>query len=181
MVTASDQVSDRVKGFEAGADEFLTKPVSDVILIAQLRSLTRLKMVTDALRMRAVTSKEIGLQSLEREAAADAGRNGRILIVDDRAASYERLQVMLAGEQSVDIEDNPAEALFRTREGNYDLLIVSLRFNSFDGLRLQPGPCPRADPQLAYPGNCGHGQRRAVGPGPRDRDQCLPDASGRQE
>ena len=61
MVTALDQASDRVKGLEAGADDFLTKPVSDIALIARVRSLVRLKMITDELRMRAVTSKEIGL------------------------------------------------------------------------------------------------------------------------
>jgi two-component system cell cycle response regulator len=136
MVTALDQVSDRVKGLDAGADDFLTKPVCDVALVARVRSLARLKMVTDELRMRAVTSKEIGLQSPEREAIADSGRNGRILIVDDRPASSGRLQTMLAGEQSVDVEDDPSEALFHAAEGNYDLLIVSLSFKSFDGLRL---------------------------------------------
>src|SRR6185503_9361760 len=60
IVTALDQVSDRVRGIEAGADDFLTKPVSDVALIARVRSLARLKMVTDELRMRALTSREIG-------------------------------------------------------------------------------------------------------------------------
>ena len=39
MVTALDQPSDRVKGLEAGADDFLTKPVSEVALIARVRSL----------------------------------------------------------------------------------------------------------------------------------------------
>ena len=47
MVTALDHPSDRVKGLDAGADDFLTKPVSDVVLIARVRSLTRLKMMTD--------------------------------------------------------------------------------------------------------------------------------------
>ncbi|MGH6683451.1 MAG: response regulator, partial [Pseudolabrys sp.] len=71
MVTALDQPSDRVKGLEAGADDFLTKPVSDVALIARVRSLSRLKMVTDELRLRALTSKEIGIESPERDAVAE--------------------------------------------------------------------------------------------------------------
>src|SRR6516165_8925919 len=95
MVTALDQPSDRVKGLEAGADDFLTKPVSDVALIARVRSLARLKLMTDELRMRAVTSRDIGIESPEREAVAEVGRNGRILIVDDRPSSYEHIAAML--------------------------------------------------------------------------------------
>src|ERR1043166_1594076 len=98
MVTALDHPSDRVRGLEAGADDFLTKPVSDVALIARVRSLARLKLMTDELRMRAVTSKEIGIQNPENEAVADTGRNGRILAVDDRKASYERIAQMLQDE-----------------------------------------------------------------------------------
>src|SRR6202045_3673798 len=67
MVTALDQPSDRVRGLEAGADDFLTKPVSDIALVARVRSLTRLKLVTDELRMRALTSKEIGIENPARE------------------------------------------------------------------------------------------------------------------
>src|SRR6201982_3480535 len=84
MVTALDQPSDRVRGLEAGADDFLTKPVSDVALIARVRSLPRLKLMTDEMRMRALTSRDIGIESPEREAIAEVGRDGRILIVDDR-------------------------------------------------------------------------------------------------
>src|ERR1700710_508721 len=73
MVTALDQPSDRVRGLEAGADDFLTKPVNDIALISRVRSLARLKMVTDELRMRALTSMEIGIQSPEREAVAEKG------------------------------------------------------------------------------------------------------------
>ncbi|MDB5602733.1 MAG: two-component response regulator [Xanthobacteraceae bacterium] len=136
MVTALDQPSDRLRGLEAGADDFLTKPVSDVILIARVRSLTRLKMVTDELRMRALTSREIGMQSPELEAMADAGRGGRVLLVDDRQSSYERMAEMLGTEQTVEIEPDPQAALITAADGDYDLVIVSLSFESFDGLRL---------------------------------------------
>ena len=136
MVTALDQPSDRVRGLEAGADDFLTKPIPELALIARVRSLTRLKMVTDELRMRALTSRDIGIESPEREAVADTGRGGRVLIVDDRPASYERIAAMLAKEHSVEVEADPNEALFRAADGNYDLLIVSLGLENFDGLRL---------------------------------------------
>jgi two-component system cell cycle response regulator len=136
MVTALDQPAGRVRGLEAGADDFLTKPVSDMALISRVRSLARLKMVTDELRMRALTSKEIGIQSPEREAVTETGRQGRILIVDDRKSSYERMVTMLSSEHTVDVEADPSEALFHAAEGNYDLLIVSLGLRNFDGLRL---------------------------------------------
>jgi len=136
MLTALDSPTDRVRGLEAGADDFLTKPVSDVVLLARVRSLTRLKMMTDELRMRAVTSLEIGMEAPERSAIADTGKGGRILLVDDRPASYERLAPMLAAEHHVDVERDPSQALFHAADGNYDLLIVSLSLDNFDGLRL---------------------------------------------
>ncbi len=136
MVTALDHPSDRVRGLEAGADDFLTKPVSDVALIARVRSLARLKMMTDELRMRAATSREIGIQNAESGAMNDSGRAGRVLIVDDRSSSADRLAAALSVEQTVEIESNPSEALFRAADGNYDLVIMSLGLENHDALRL---------------------------------------------
>jgi two-component system, cell cycle response regulator len=136
MVTALDQPSDRVRGLEAGADDFLTKPIPELALTARVRSLARLKMVTDELRMRVLTSRDIGIESPEREAVADAGRGGRVLIVDDRPSSYERVATMLDKEQEVEIETDPNQALFHAADGNYDLVIVSLSLENYDALRL---------------------------------------------
>ncbi len=136
MVTALDQPSDKVRGLEAGADDFLTKPIPELALTARVRSLARLKMVVDELRMRALTSRDIGIESPEREALADTGRGGRVLIVDDRPSSYERVATMLSKEQEVEVETDPNHALFRAADGNFDLLIVSLGLENFDALRL---------------------------------------------
>jgi CheY-like chemotaxis protein len=107
-----------------------------VALIARVRSLARLKLMTDELRMRAVTSRHIGIRGPEREALKERGRDGRILIVEDRQLAQEAMSAMLAVEHSVDVEADPNAALFRAAEGNYDLLIVSLGLANFDGLRL---------------------------------------------
>ena len=52
LVTALDGRPDRITGLEAGADEFLNKPIDDIMLFARVRSLTRLKLVIDELRQR---------------------------------------------------------------------------------------------------------------------------------
>ena len=85
MVTALDQPSDRVKGLEAGADDFLTKPVDEIALIARVRSLVRLKAVTDELRSRAVTSRDARhRRSRSCRPRPTRARAARILLVDDR-------------------------------------------------------------------------------------------------
>jgi two-component system cell cycle response regulator len=56
MVTALVQPADRVRGLKAGADDFLTKPVNDLQLISRVKSLLRLKTLSDELRIRADTA-----------------------------------------------------------------------------------------------------------------------------
>src|ERR1700757_930294 len=52
MVTALSDIADRLRGLEAGADDFLTKPVNDIALFARVRSLVRLKRMMEELRLR---------------------------------------------------------------------------------------------------------------------------------
>ncbi len=136
MVTALDQPADRLKGLEAGADDFLTKPVNEMQLLARVKSLVRLKMLTDELRTRASVSRDVGISDPNAIALADNGLGGRILLVDDRATSYERLAASLGQLHQVEIETDPQQALLRAPEGRYDLVIVSLSLRDFDGLRL---------------------------------------------
>jgi two-component system, cell cycle response regulator len=136
MVTALDQPSDRLKGLEAGADDFLTKPIDDAALMARVRSLVRLKAVTDELRTRAMTSQSYGLSDPLAAAAAEDGLNATVLLVDDRASSCERLASALRNFHTVHIETNPHQALVAAAEVGYDLVLVSLDLEGFDGLRL---------------------------------------------
>jgi two-component system cell cycle response regulator len=136
MVTALDQVKDRVTGLEAGADDFLTKPVVDVALFARVRSLVRLKMMTDELRLREDTGKQLGLPSQIVEADNTPLAGARILIVEDRQLSAERLVAAFGGRHDVRVEANIDEAGRLLRDGSYDLAIISLALREADGLRL---------------------------------------------
>src|ERR1051325_385742 len=103
MVTALSDIADRLRGLEAGADDFLTKPVDDIALVARVRSLVRLKMATDEMRRRVAPSGQIGVPDPAVEAVNDAGGNGRILLVEDHAPTADRISSALAREQTVEI------------------------------------------------------------------------------
>src|SRR5690606_1593216 len=91
MITALDQPSDKVRGLTAGADDFLTKPVDDVQLLARVKSLVRLKALTDELRARATTSQQLALEDAARSGASIRSDNGRILVIDTDAVRADRL------------------------------------------------------------------------------------------
>jgi two-component system cell cycle response regulator len=135
MVTALDQPSDRVAGLEAGADDFLTKPVDDAALFARVRSLVRLKMMTDELRMRETTGQSMGLLD-PASTLVESGIVGRILIIEDRPESVAWFGAALQPANEVSAVDTFEEALVRVRGGDYDLIVVSLGMRGFDGLRL---------------------------------------------
>ncbi len=62
ILSARSDRADRVRGLDCGADDVLAKPFDDVALLARVSSLTRMKMMIDELRLRAETSRELGLE-----------------------------------------------------------------------------------------------------------------------
>ncbi|MXN64154.1 PleD family two-component system response regulator [Stappia sp. GBMRC 2046] len=133
IITALDQMEDRIRGLEAGADDFLTKPINDVALVTRVRNLIALKRTSDELRMRARTGAVLGCGEDEH---ASEGGGSRLLVVDDRASSLERLLKMLGAEHIVDGEADAARAVARAASGHYELAIVNLSLQSADPLRL---------------------------------------------
>ncbi len=53
LVTAKTDTKDIVAGLEAGADEYLTKPVNQSALVARVKSMLRMKELTDQVRAQA--------------------------------------------------------------------------------------------------------------------------------
>jgi two-component system cell cycle response regulator len=135
LVTALDGRHDRIVGLEAGADEFLTKPVDDVALFARVRALTRLKQVMDELRQREASGRRMGLIEGGAIRAAAGGVGGRVLIVDDQERQAQRIAAELSIEHRPIIEMEPEKALLSAR-GPVDLLIINAVARTFDGLRL---------------------------------------------
>ena len=75
MVTALDPGEERVKGIEAGADDFLTKPINQAELLARVKSLIRIKELYDIVQNQAAELADWN-QSLERRVREQAGTTG---------------------------------------------------------------------------------------------------------
>ncbi len=136
MVTALDQQSDRVKGLSAGADDFLTKPVDDVALFARIKSLVRVKMLSDELRLRHVSGQDFGVGGDSALDDPSILENANILVVEDRPLHAKKIAEDLGKTHCVQLEENADEALFKLKNGFFDLAVVSLSLQQRDALRL---------------------------------------------
>jgi two-component system cell cycle response regulator len=136
LVTALDQVSDKVRGLQGGADDFLTKPVDEIALITRVKNLARLKTLTDEMLMRALTGRQMGMSEDAALLKALSEEKGRILVVDDDPRSAVRMVELLSTVHEPTLVSDPQTALSELAEGDFDLLIVSLTLSGADGLRL---------------------------------------------
>ena len=136
IVTALDQPADRIRGLEAGADDFLTKPVKDIQLMSRVKSLVRLKTLTDELRLRAETTRSIGIDELLSERAVVSHERAKLLLIDERTSSVERLQKTLRNECDLEVATDPQLGFFQAVEKDFDCVLLATGFANFDPLRI---------------------------------------------
>jgi adenylate cyclase len=76
MVTALDPAQERIKGLEAGADDFLSKPINAPELLARVRSLLRIKTFHDTVQTQASELSELnaGLEKRVQEQLGELQR-----------------------------------------------------------------------------------------------------------
>jgi two-component system cell cycle response regulator len=134
MVTALSEIEDRVRGLEAGADDFLTKPVDDVALLARVRSLVRLKFVADEVRLRERTGAALGAADPAPPDLDGEITDARILLIENNASDTRRLTKAIGDKWKVEVASDGETGLAKAR-GGFDLIVVSATLPG-DGLRL---------------------------------------------
>lgn len=135
MLTALSEKESRIKGLEVGADDFLQKPINDNALFARVRSLIRLKVMIDELRLRGQTGVDLGIDP----SSVNFGNilEARILLVDDDSIQAQQVIEKLSHvNKKIKHISKPEEALAEAQKGIYDLVIISTQLLEADGLRI---------------------------------------------
>jgi two-component system cell cycle response regulator len=135
MVTALIDQTERVRGLEAGADDFLSKPVDDATMFARLRALLRMKQVLDAWRQRSDTARQLGIEPPPEPLTGIEG--ARALVLSEDAGEAARIAEALAADGiAMRQETRPEAARVALLDGRFDLAVLCLSKEGGDVLRL---------------------------------------------
>ncbi|WP_149536991.1 PleD family two-component system response regulator [Siccirubricoccus phaeus] len=134
MVTALVDQAERVRGLEAGADDFLSKPVDDATLFGRLRALLRVKQVQDAWRLRSETARDLGFDPPADPEAGVAG--ARVLVVSENAEEAAAIGATLAADGIQARSAAGAAALEALAMARFDLAVICLAGPGAQELRL---------------------------------------------
>ena len=137
MVTALTDATDRVRGLESGADDFLSKPVNDVALMARVRSLVRLKMTVDEWRIRENTANQFGFVGNKGTFLAEPSEKARVMVIEDRPFESDKfVETLKRDDDSVIAAKTGDQAIALAQQNEVDIITVSLNLGGEDGLRL---------------------------------------------
>jgi two-component system cell cycle response regulator len=136
IVTALNAQEDKVRGLEAGADDFLTKPINDHALMTRIKSLVRLKVMDDELRLRDQTGREFGVIQNNQE-SRNKLEGANILIIEDDKLQFDIMKSKLATKAINCIQkENIDDFIKGVDTMDYSLIIVSTLLLENDGLRF---------------------------------------------
>lgn len=121
MVTAVDARDERLRGLEAGADDFLAKPVDPDELLVRVRSLLRIRTLHEEVARQAATLAEL-----------NAGLEARVRTQVDELARLARLKRFFAPAVAERLLADDAADPLRTHRAEITVLAAALRgFTAF--------------------------------------------------
>jgi two-component system cell cycle response regulator len=142
MLTALDDQADRLRGLDAGADDFLSKPYQDMALYTRVSSLIRMKQMIDELRLRHETSRELGLEGMTNaDSSADSGLNFAdfsILLIcgSNDLASSAAAEIRARLGCALELADGEAAAQALLASNRYDACVIGPRLADGEPMRI---------------------------------------------
>ena len=139
LVTAFGGDENRIKGLEAGADEFINKPVNKTELLARLKSLLRLKQYQEQIKTRTCSINSFAAPKKDKDFSDNELNLPSILIAEDNDLDAKIIQKFLQGEPyQIKLAKDGDEAISRAQQEKIDVILLDLllpRKNGFEVCR----------------------------------------------
>ena len=131
LITALDQPEDRNKGFQAGADDYLVKPIDEMTLLTRLRALARFKFLQDELE------SSIGDELLlETRVDNEDDKPARLaVLLNEENANGQLAQWLREMHEPVMFSD-PVQLLEGVRAGEFEGVLLEMPLNRHDTVRI---------------------------------------------
>ena len=137
LVTALDGTDNKIRGLEAGADEFLNKPVCVPELLVRVKSLLRTRQYQSQLKTHRYSRSFFGTSESEKRPDPKGVELPSILLVEDDDKDAKLIQAHLHGEQyQIEQVANGEETILRARQGNIDLIMLDLLLPDINGFEV---------------------------------------------
>lgn len=136
-VTALDSVEDKVMGMDAGADEFLSKPINTVELLARIRSLLQLKKYKEQLGTRKESESHFLLPETSDPGFEEIELKATVLIVDTNQKDVECMKKNLSAYCSSPlITWSGKEAIQIAESQQSDIVLLDIPLSDMDGHKV---------------------------------------------
>ena len=140
MITALGDITDRVRGLESGADDFLTKPINDVQMLARVRSLIRIKVLIDTLILQRSATSYLGIEKENWITLPSSNKTPGIKItclLNDPAVKHKIDKILKQDKHSLIFYQSANDILSAlSKSDSCDLVILSSTIKNEDTLRL---------------------------------------------
>ncbi len=135
MVTSLDGSEDKVKGMNAGAEEFLSKPVHTVELTARINSMIRLKQYQEQLTSR--RNSQFYFSDVKDGLAEQENFKSRILLVEDSEIDLKLIKKSIREVDAEVIEvTNGEEAIKIATSEPIDLILLDVMLPGINGYEV---------------------------------------------
>ena len=136
LVTALQSEHDKKLGFDAGADEFLTKPINKIEIIARIRSMLRLKQYREQMVVRIQSEGQKNISSLNEKSFRNKNVQS-VLLVEDNDKDSKLIQRLIINEpyRLMRVKSGE-EAISLAMNEKIDLILLDIILPGLDGYQV---------------------------------------------
>ena len=137
LVTAFGGTDCEIKGLEAGADEFLNKPVNRTELLARTKSLLSLRQYKEQIKARTCSINSITSEGKGKNLSENDINLPSILIVEDNRIDAKLIQSYLQAEPfQIKIAQDGEEAISCAQQERIDVILLDLILPGINGYKV---------------------------------------------